>query len=492
MKRNHQLLILCLTLATAFFSCKKKEKIVIDLTPTPTPEITGFTPANGIPGTTVTVTGKNFSTNIPDNDLKLGTQRMVVKTASATSLTFDVPVGAATAKISLIVKNKTAVSANNFIVDPIPTGIAAFAPLEGPSGTEVTITGADFPLTPEVKLNGVKAEVKSANANQIKFTVPYNTTLTKHKIVVSGGGKNYESTAEFTVTNTGKLGQWTRIPDPIVNSQNVNIFPGGISFVFEGKLYWGFNRISFNGDQFFFMYNPARPDSGWQATEINGQLPTSLTDPVPAVVGNKVYFGNSLATANYGKWWEFDPMTKGFKSVAPIPGTQAAMGIAFTMGGKLYAASEDDDKSIYVFNPANGGSWTKSVNAFYSQINLGGVVVLNNEAIIGPAFKTTTDHYRKYMYKFTVNGNAGAVTELPALPDAQLGILLKTPAFGLKGKAYFMVNERMWEYDGAATIPWRLVMSDDLNKSIEHVGVVGEKVYGWNSKGKIYEFSFIN
>ncbi|WP_298709299.1 IPT/TIG domain-containing protein [Chitinophaga sp.] len=491
MKRNYQLVILCLTLATALFSCGKKDKVVIDLTPTPAPEITSFTPANGIPGTTVTVTGKNFSTNIPDNDLKLGTQRVVVKTATATALTFDVPFGSTTSKISVIIKNKTAVSANNFVVDPIPTGIAAFAPLEGPSGTEVTITGADFPLAPEVKLNGVKGEVKSSDANQIKFIVPYSTTLTRHKIVVTGGGKNYESTAEFTVTNTGKLGQWVRIPDPIPNSQNANLFPGGISFVFEGKLYWGFTEIAHDQDQFFFMYNPARPDSGWQATEINGKLPTSLQDAVPAIVGNKVYFGNSLAHENYGKWWEFDPMTKGFKPVAPIPGTHAAMGIAFTMGGKMYAASEDDDKSIYAYNPANN-SWTKAINGFYSQINLGGVVVLNNEAIIGPAFKTTTDPYRKYMYKFTVNGNVGTVTELPVLPDAKLGILLKTPAFGLKGKAYFMVNERMWEYDGAATVPWRLVMSDDLNKSIEHVGVVGDKVYGWNNKGKIYEFSFIN
>ncbi len=94
----------------------------------------------------MTITGKNFSTNIPDNELKLNNLQVVVKSATATTLKFDVPATATTGKISLIIKNKPTVTTTNFTVDPLPTGIADFTPLQGPSGTEVTINGADFPF----------------------------------------------------------------------------------------------------------------------------------------------------------------------------------------------------------------------------------------------------------------------------------------------------------------------------------------------------------
>ncbi len=344
-----------------------------------------------------------------------------------------------------------------------------------------------------MKLNGVEGEVKSSTASQIKFIVPYNTALTKHKIVIEGGGKQFESAVEFTVTKTGKNAKWNAVTVNIPNSQNVSIFPGGFSFVFDGKLFWGFTAIGGTPvSQYYFMYNPARPDSGWQAEAIDGKLPVTLQDAVPAVLGNKVYFGNSLHADNYGKWWQFDPMAKTFTPVAPIPGTHAALGIAFTVGAQMFAASEDDNKALYAFNPANNGSWTKAVDAFYSQINLGGAVVLGNDVIIGPSFKAGQPPVRKFMHKFTPNGTGGTVTELPEIPDAKMGILTKTPAFAFKGKGYFMVNERMWEYNPAATIPWRLVMTDNLNLSMEHVGVVGDVVYGWNNKGKIFLLEFID
>lgn len=471
-------------------SCKKKDKIVIDLNNAPAPEITAVTPNHGMPGTEITVTGRNFSTNIPDNDLKLSNQRLVVKSATPTTLKFDVPIGGVTGKISLIIKNKTAVTTTNFTVDPLPTGIAAFTPLEGPSGTEVTITGADFPLSPEVKLNGIKGEVKSSDANQIKFTIPYNTTLTKHKIVVTGGGKTYESAAEFTVTTNGKLAQW-ELRKRHTEDSDLSLFAGGWSFVFGDKLYWGFSKVIHEADwQWYAVFDPANMTTGWRKTDIVGKLPLDLAHAVPAVLGNKVYFGNGLDDKYYGKWWSFDPATNVFTPVASVPGQNVSLGIAFTVDGKMFSAGSGGNNSIMRFNPANNGSWTEVAQPIYSQINLGSAVVLNKDVIIGPSYSRAVDPYRKYMHKFTVNGNGGAITELPNLPDAQLGVATKTPSFALNGKAYIMVNERVWEFDLAATNPWRLVMTENLNRSIIHVGVVNGKAYGWTHKGNMYEFVF--
>ena len=106
-------------------SCQKDEP-----TPSALPTITTVSPASGLAGATVTITGTNFSTTEINNEVSFGTASATVTDATATQLIATVPVGATTGKINITVNGKTASSANDFIVLLQPT-IASFSPSSG-------------------------------------------------------------------------------------------------------------------------------------------------------------------------------------------------------------------------------------------------------------------------------------------------------------------------------------------------------------------------
>jgi len=80
------------------------------------PTITSFTPKSGTVGSTVTISGTNFS-SIPENNIVyFGVVRASVFTATTTSLTVTVPVGATYQPINVTVNNLIAYSNDPFIV----------------------------------------------------------------------------------------------------------------------------------------------------------------------------------------------------------------------------------------------------------------------------------------------------------------------------------------------------------------------------------------
>jgi uncharacterized protein (TIGR03437 family) len=175
--------------------------------PTP-PTITGFSPASGASGTTVGISGTNFSTVPANNVIKFKGTTAGVVSATATLLTVAVPVGAATGKITVEVGGLTATSANDFTVtapnpsNPVPV-VTGFTPTGGGPGTSVVISGSNFNSLAsqnEVRFNGVPATVTVASATQLAVTVPANAST--GKITVTTNGQSGSSTTDFTVPPT--------------------------------------------------------------------------------------------------------------------------------------------------------------------------------------------------------------------------------------------------------------------------------------------------
>ena len=79
------------------------------------PAVSDFTPTSGPVGTSVTITGSNFSTNISDNIVYFGAVKATVTNASSNELTITVPPGATYQPISVTVGGLTAYSAKIFI-----------------------------------------------------------------------------------------------------------------------------------------------------------------------------------------------------------------------------------------------------------------------------------------------------------------------------------------------------------------------------------------
>ena len=166
---------------------------------TPAPTITSLAPSSGPPGTTVTITGTNFSTTPASNIVMFNGTAAVVTSSTATQIVTTVPAGATTGSVTVMVGSNTATSPASFTVTP-GAAITAVAPLFGLPGTTVTITGSEFSTTPTdniVKFNGTAAVVTSSTATQIVTTVPAGAT--SGSITVEVMGNTGTSPASFTV-----------------------------------------------------------------------------------------------------------------------------------------------------------------------------------------------------------------------------------------------------------------------------------------------------
>jgi len=155
-----------------------------------TPTITSFTPFNGPVGTSITITGTNFSATAVSNAVKFNGTVAVVTASTATSITTSVPAGATTGKITVDVGGLIGTSTTDFQVTVANTPtITSFTPTSGAIGTVVTITGTNFSATPAnntVQFNGTSATVTASTTTSITTTVP--TGSTTGPVTVSVGG----------------------------------------------------------------------------------------------------------------------------------------------------------------------------------------------------------------------------------------------------------------------------------------------------------------
>lgn len=183
------------------------------------PRIATFAPPAGAVGTTVTISGANFSTTPANNLVKFAGTTATVTASTATSITATVPVGAITGTITVTVGGLTATSASSFTVNTVssPT-IAGFSPTNGLIGATVSITGTNFDLTPAnniVKFNGTTAVVTGSTATNITTTVP--TGATTGPITVTVGGQTATSASNFIVSAASTL---VTLTETFVNTYN--------------------------------------------------------------------------------------------------------------------------------------------------------------------------------------------------------------------------------------------------------------------------------
>jgi hypothetical protein len=154
-------------------------------TVTTTPVVSGFSPASGAIGSSVTIRGANFVTV---NALKFnGVSSTTLTVDSPTQITATVPIGATSGPISVTTANGTTQSAASFTVIPAPA-IADLTPASGGPGTLVTITGNNFTGATAVTFNGLNAASFSvASITQVIATAPDGVTTGPIRVTTTGG-----------------------------------------------------------------------------------------------------------------------------------------------------------------------------------------------------------------------------------------------------------------------------------------------------------------
>ncbi len=219
------------------------------------PSISGFTPANGQVGTSVTITGSNFTgaSAVTFNGTSAG-----YTVDSSSQITATVPSGATTGPIAVTTSGGTATSASSFTVDVSPPAaptISGFTPTSGPVGTSVTITGSNFTGATSVTFNGTSAGFAVNSASQITATVPSGAT--SGPIAVTTGAGTATSAGSFTVT--------VPAAPPTITSFSPTSGPAGTVVTINGTNFTGATSVLFkNKSASFTVVN---------ATQITATVP---------------------------------------------------------------------------------------------------------------------------------------------------------------------------------------------------------------------------
>ena len=177
---------------------------------TPVPTISSFSPTSGPVGTTVTVTGTDFTgaTGATLNGLAV-TNFMVM---SATSVMFDVPTGATSGPIAVTTAGGTATSTGTFtvsapVVIPTITSLTPNAQVAGGPAVMLTLAGTGFTPTSTVSFNGVSYAQTSSTATSLVVTIPASAVATAGSYAVTvtntAGTSNINT---FTVSNPSTAG----------------------------------------------------------------------------------------------------------------------------------------------------------------------------------------------------------------------------------------------------------------------------------------------
>ena len=164
-----------------------------------------FAPIFGPAGTSVTITGANFTgaTAVSFN----GVAATFTENPPGT-LTTTVPAGATTGPITVTTPGSGPLkTTTRFTVTP---AVSSFAPANGPVGTGVTITGTNFTGATAVSFNGVAATFTASNPGTVTTTVPFGAT--SGPIVVTTLDGTATSATSFTVTPGGPLFGLTPTP----------------------------------------------------------------------------------------------------------------------------------------------------------------------------------------------------------------------------------------------------------------------------------------
>ena len=195
------------------------------------PTLATMTPAEGVPGSVVTLTGTDFSTLSAQDTVWLGGTRALVQQATATTLQLVVPAGATTGKVRVATLGGQVESMQDFVVWYPPT-LVSFSPAKGKAGDVVTIAGSNFaPATRnEVTFGaGTAATVEQATATSLRVRVPASAQSGPIRVATPGGA--VLSAAGFTFWPAPAISSFA----PAQASVGETVALTGTNFLVEGQ-----------------------------------------------------------------------------------------------------------------------------------------------------------------------------------------------------------------------------------------------------------------
>ena len=228
------------------------------------PFILGFAPTNGPRGTSLTITGINFT--IATGVLFNGVPAPGAAVTADSQLRVDVPPGALTGPISITSPSGTGTSSATFYAPP---RLTAFSIASGVAGTVFTLTGTNFTAATSLTFASTNATRIAApftlnSASQLTATVPTNAA-TGPLVLTTPGGVIYSASA-FAVL-------------PRLDNFAPTLGPAGTAVVLQGQNFSSATAVRFNGTAAAFTIDsPAQITATVPAGATTGTLQVANAD----------------------------------------------------------------------------------------------------------------------------------------------------------------------------------------------------------------------
>ncbi|MCW9708614.1 beta strand repeat-containing protein, partial [Fodinibius salsisoli] len=350
------------------------------------PSIDSIDPTEGPTGTEVTITGSNFGATADENTVKFGDTEATINSASATEVVAVVPDGLSpgAVDVTLTTNGQTATAPDQFTVTDDGGGdnnpsIGNIDPTEGPTGTEVTITGSNFGPNPEdntVTFNGAEATVSSASDTELVVIVPEDATTGPVEVTVDG---NTATGPDFTVTDDGGGDN-----NPSIDGINPTEGPTGTEVTINGSNFGPNpedNIVTFNGAE--------ATVSSASDTELVVIVPEdATTGPVEVTVDGNTATGPDFTVTDDGGG-DNNP------SIDGINPTEGPTGTAVTITGSNFSATADNNTVQFGDATAEitAASETELTAVVPDELSPGDVVpvsvTVNSQSATGPDFTVT-------------------------------------------------------------------------------------------------------
>lgn len=422
------------------------------------PSITGFTPASGPVGASVTIDGNNFTgtTNVTFNGVAAA---FIVN--SATEITATVPVGATTGVVAVRKPGATATSAASFSIIASPAN-DAFAAAQVISGNSGTVNGSNIGATKEVNepnhaanpggksvwyqwtapssgvwqfetvgsgfdtLLAVYTGAGVANLNQIAANddiVGATNTVSRLSFAAVAGTVYRIAVDGFNGTGTGggnaaagsaTLSWVSSTSQPVVSSFSPSSGPAGTAVVIAGANFTGAVTVQFNGVPATATVNtPAQITATVPAGATTG--PITVSTPTGAAVS----VANFVVTLVSGN--------DNFANAQTISGAAGSLtginGGATKEGGEPNHAGNAGGRSVWFtwvapasqsFNFATAGSSFDTLLAVYTGNNVTALslVASNDDAAIDLSSRVVFSATSGTTYRLAADGYGAVVGNL--------------------------------------------------------------------------------
>jgi len=274
------------------------------------PSITGFTPASGPAGTSVTINGTSLT---GASAVRFNGTAAVFTLVSDTTIQATVPAGATSGPVSVTTPEGTATSAASFTPIDSPA-IDSFTPASGPVGANVTVTGTSFAGATAVRFNGTAAAFTVTSPTAIQATVPAGATTGAVSVTTPGGTAT--SAASFTVINPPAIASFAPAAGPV-----------GTNVTVTGAAFTGATSVRFNGTTAAFTVI--------SATTIQTTVPAGATSGAVSVTTSA---GTATSAASFTVLFppsitSFAPVSGLAGATVTINGTNLARTTAVTFNG---------------------------------------------------------------------------------------------------------------------------------------------------------------